>query len=54
VNKTGLDGSFVFTLRFQRRDFVRDPESIFGLKLVPRKGMTELLVVDHVERPSAN
>ncbi len=26
----------------------------FGLKLVPSRGMAEFLVIDHIERPSAN
>jgi uncharacterized protein (TIGR03435 family) len=33
--------------------FTALPEQL-GLKLVPEKALTEVLVIDHVERPSPN
>ena len=54
INKTGLEGTYMIVLQFYRGEFVEDLQSVFGLKLTPRKGMTELLVIDHMERPSAN
>jgi uncharacterized protein (TIGR03435 family) len=59
LDKTGLDGDFAVKLEWAPRD--PDGLSIFtaleeqlGLKLEPRKGPVEILVIDHVERPSEN
>jgi uncharacterized protein (TIGR03435 family) len=65
VDKTALQGDFAFEL-----EWTPDPSpapaddsgpSIFtalqeqlGLKLEPQKGPVEILVIDHVERPSEN
>ncbi len=68
VDKTGLDGYFEITFRFQRmpaRAGVEpDPSaapSLFtavqeqlGLKLEPAKTQGQILVIDHVERPNEN
>lgn len=76
VDKTGLDGSFDFTIEYRpgendrlRRalpnaaDAPSDPSGTpflnalreqLGLKLDSSKGPIQTLVVDHVERPSAN
>jgi uncharacterized protein (TIGR03435 family) len=69
VDHTGLKGNYDFTIRFARevppgtiRDNEGDEEpSIFaalreqlGLRLVPEKGTVEILVIDSVEKPSAN
>lgn len=64
VDKTGLTGKYDFTLKwtpFDQEGQADAGPSIFtalqeqlGLKLVPAKGPVEALVVDHVERPSAN
>ncbi len=69
VDHTGLTGKYDFTIRFARelplgtiRDNEGDQEpSIFealreqlGLRLVPEKGPVEDLVIDAVERPTAN
>jgi uncharacterized protein (TIGR03435 family) len=62
VDKTGLQGKFDFHLEFARdQNNTMDAASLFsaieqqlGLKLEPQKLPVEYLVVDHVERPSAN
>ncbi|MGA3101656.1 MAG: M56 family metallopeptidase [Terracidiphilus sp.] len=63
VDKTGLQGSYDFTLEWAPEGAdPSDPRpSIFtafeeqlGLKLVEAKGPIEVLIVDHVEKPSPN
>ena len=66
VDQTGLRGSYDFTLKYtyDEERAAKDgsaPPSLFtavqeqlGLKLEPVKGMADVLVVDKVERPSAN
>jgi uncharacterized protein (TIGR03435 family) len=68
LDKTGLTARYDFSLEFTRSnpdvvalDSPDADNSIFsavqrqlGLKLVPAKEPTEMFVVDHVERPSAN
>ncbi|HWH57438.1 MAG TPA: M56 family metallopeptidase [Terriglobales bacterium] len=70
VNRTGLDGQYDFTLKWATQQIVNpqsedsapaDAPSIFtaleeqlGLKLVPAKGMVEVVVIDSIERPSEN
>jgi uncharacterized protein (TIGR03435 family) len=68
VDKTGLAGYFAVTLRFQRIPpragiepnpdaapliFTALPEQL-GLKLEPSKTQGQILVIDHVERPTEN
>jgi uncharacterized protein (TIGR03435 family) len=69
-DKTGLTGSYDITLKFpnsdgsaqnQSEESASDPRggvsswvSDLGLKLVSAKGQVETLVIDHIERPSAN
>jgi bla regulator protein BlaR1 len=68
VDETGLPGNYDFVLRMSlspppiddgsSRDqavslFTALPEQL-GLKLVPEKALTEVLVIDHIERPSPN
>jgi len=59
---TGLDGLFDFHIEWsaQQTDDAALP-SLFtvlhqelGLQLRPAKGMIETVVIDHIERPSAN
>jgi uncharacterized protein (TIGR03435 family) len=65
VDRTGMEGRWEFSLQFSRPE--RDPNvlglypSIFsvlqddlGLKLVPFVGKSQLLVIDHIERPTGN
>ena len=62
VDDTGVAGGFDFTLEWAYNDDLQSNlPSIFsalqeqlGLKLVPRKGPIEFLVIDHIERPSEN
>lgn len=63
-NKTGLTGVYDFTLQYDDRDppppdstapsIYTALEEQLGLKLVPTKAPVDVLVIDHVERPSAN
>jgi uncharacterized protein (TIGR03435 family) len=64
VDKTGLPGSYDFLMEWVPEGAGPESDtatSIFtaiqeqlGLKLEPDKGPVEVLVIDHVERPSAN
>jgi len=66
VDRTGIEGVFDFTLTWPPHTIAdRSPDangsSIFtaiqeqlGLKLVSAKGPVEILIIDHVERPSEN
>jgi uncharacterized protein (TIGR03435 family) len=63
VDKTGLNGKYDFTLKWKPDDSRADTNgpSLFtaireqlGLKLEPGKGPVEIIVIDHIERPSGN
>jgi len=69
VDQTGLTGAYDFTLTWSEQTVVSgagqesgtDAPSLFtavqeqlGLKLVPTKAPVEVIVVDHVEKPSEN
>jgi uncharacterized protein (TIGR03435 family) len=63
LDKTGLTGIYTFTLNWTPGIPVEESElpplwealqSQLGLKLEPTKGPGEFIVVDHVEKPSAN
>ena len=61
VDKTGLAGDFALKFDWGPVDPTSDGPSLFtaleeqlGLKLEPRKGSVDILVIDHVERPSEN
>jgi uncharacterized protein (TIGR03435 family) len=63
IDSTGLKGHFDFTLDWapNRRDtdpsgpdFFEALKQQMGLKLSPQKGTLEILVLDHLERPSEN
>jgi uncharacterized protein (TIGR03435 family) len=58
LDQTGLKGAYDFTLK---RESGPDAASIFtliqeqlGLKLVPTKTPVEVIVIDHIEKPSGN
>jgi len=67
IDKTGLTGNYEVKLTFtpdtppnlrspeptDQRIFDALPEQL-GLRLQPQRALTEVLVVDHVEKPSAN
>jgi uncharacterized protein (TIGR03435 family) len=64
LDQTGLTGKYYFGFRFQsvsRPSDQADSPSIFsavqdelGLRLDKQKGPVEMLVVDHLEKPSEN
>ena len=68
VNQTGLEGAYDFTLAWSEQmaagavqEGGADPPSLvtavqeqLGLKLVPAKVPVEVIVIDHIERPSEN
>lgn len=65
VDETGLMGRFDFTLRWQSNEAqptdANAPPTLFtaiaeqlGLKLQPKKGLVDVLVIDKVAKPSAN
>lgn len=69
VDQTGLKGTYDFTLKWRPEKLASDTgqesdgdaPSLFtaikeqlGLKLMPTKGSVEVIVIDHIERPSEN
>lgn len=57
IDKTGLAGLFNFRMQYVPEDgpYLFDVlQRQLGLRLMPARGPGEILVVDHVERPSAN
>ena len=65
VDKTGLAGTYDFTLQWANPNALNGPDSAFpslvtavqeqlGLRLESQKGPGEVLVVDHAEKASAN
>jgi uncharacterized protein (TIGR03435 family) len=70
LDKTGLDGEFDVELTFTPRelgsatataaaptdapDFFTAVQEQLGLKLAPSTAQVDVLVIDHIERPSEN
>jgi len=69
INQTGLSGSYNFALKWSREQSagsdngapISDAPSFFtalqeqlGLRLVPTKAPTEVIVIDHIEHPTEN
>jgi uncharacterized protein (TIGR03435 family) len=61
-DRTGIQGSFDYDVVFARENKPQDTgpslpaaiQAALGLKLEKSKGLVEVLVIDHVERPSEN
>jgi bla regulator protein BlaR1 len=56
INQTGLEGAYDFTVKGEPGP---DPPSFFtlieeqlGLKLVPTKASVEVIIIDHIEKPT--
>jgi len=61
VDRTGLDGIYQFNLEFNQPAYPSDRPELgvalqqqLGLKLERRKETMDVLVIDHLEKPSPN
>jgi uncharacterized protein (TIGR03435 family) len=55
LDKTGLKGEYLLFLQWDAdEDFKDVVREVMGLKLEARKAPVEVLVIDHIERPSGN
>lgn len=53
-DRTGLDGRYDFELKWSDTSIFTALQEQLGLKLEPTKGPVDVVVVDHVDRPSEN
>jgi uncharacterized protein (TIGR03435 family) len=57
VDKTGLKGNYDFALNWtespNQASLLTAVQQQLGLKLDPQQGPTEVLVIDHIEKPAA-
>ena len=57
IDQTGVGGSYAVTIpnfSDQSSDLIARLESAYGVKLVPSTTDVEVVVIDHIERPSEN
>ncbi len=61
IDKTGLTGAYEATMRYRESPGPLNSPSLFtaleeqlGLKLVSDRAAVSVLVIDHIERPTAN
>jgi uncharacterized protein (TIGR03435 family) len=54
IDKSGLEGTFLFLPQWYASELVGVLDTQYGVKLVPTKGPVDTLVVDKIERPSGN
>jgi uncharacterized protein (TIGR03435 family) len=61
IDETGLQGAFDVTLEWSRDQDGQDRPSIFGavqeelgLRLEPSRAAIDVLVIDHIEKPTAD
>lgn len=54
LDKTGLQGSYMFVMRWTDDDFRNDLEQQFGLKLEPGKAPLPAIAIESIQRPDAN
>jgi uncharacterized protein (TIGR03435 family) len=55
LDRTGLKGTYYFRLVWNDDDdFLPALQDELGLRLVPQKESQEMLVINHIEKPSEN
>jgi uncharacterized protein (TIGR03435 family) len=54
LDRTGLEGRYDFELQWSDVSIFTALQEQLGLKLEPTKGPVDVVVIDHVERPTEN